>query len=128
MSGNLLFPLSPAYNYTLLLYIHYMHKHEKIGIFTFRCHRAAALSLTFLGTILTNHFLTTVVIDCSQVPAAEIKWKLRQATGVQKISQASHSAIAWLSVCLLISNLPRLFASQINIRAAGSHAKLRIST
>lgn len=100
---------------------------ESFFFFTFRCHRAAVLSLTFLGTILTNHFLTMVVIDCSQVPAAEIKWKLRQATGVQKnlpgLTQRHCVVICPSAYSLICHGCP---ASQINVRAAGSHPKLWI--
>lgn len=98
-----------------------------VKVRTFRCHPAAALSLTFLGTIPTNHF--GYWLSLQPGPAAQIKWKISRATGFPKSPRLSecHCMCTCLSVWLLISNLPSLLASQINAKAAGSHSNLHFN-
>ena len=83
--------------------------------FTLYSHRAAVPSPTFLGTTPAHHCLSGYWVgdqtSCRGPRLAECP-----------------SMSPCLSVHLLISNLPMLLASQINVNAAGSHPELRAQT
>ncbi len=75
---------------------------QRLNINIQKCHHAAGLSLTFLGTIRTNHFLITVVIDSARSRHADQMEDQTSYRGPKVFRPHTASLHVYLSDCFFL--------------------------